>query len=90
MDEDFNTAGALGQLFDLVRTINQARAENASDEQLAPAQTALRDLSNVLGLMRESQEKATTVLTPLLTCWSTSATAAKNKTSILPTRSVIC
>ena len=60
MDEDFNTAGALGQLFDLVRTINQARAENATDEQLAPAQTALRDLSNVLGLMLESQEKATT------------------------------
>jgi len=60
MDEDFNTAGALGQLFDLVRAINQARAENATDEQLASAQTALKDLSNVLGLMLETQEQATT------------------------------
>ena len=60
MDEDFNTAGALGQLFDLVRVINQARAENATDEQLAPAQAALKDLSGVLGLMLESQEQATT------------------------------
>ena len=60
MDEDFNTAGALGQLFDLVRVINQARAENATDEQLAPAQAVLKDLSGVLGLMLESQEQATT------------------------------
>ncbi len=60
MDEDFNTAGALGQLFDLVRAINQARAENATDEQLAPAQAALKDLSGILGLMLESQAQATT------------------------------
>ena len=60
MDEDFNTAGALGQLFDLVRAINQARAENATDEQLKPAQAALKDLSSVLGLMLESQAQATT------------------------------
>ena len=60
MDEDFNTAGALGQLFDLVRAINQARAENATDEQLKPAQAALKDLSSILGLMLESQAQATT------------------------------
>lgn len=60
MDEDFNTAGALGQLFDLVRAINQARAENANDEQLKPAQAALKDLSGILGLMLESQPQATT------------------------------
>jgi len=29
MDEDFNTAGALGQIFDLVRMINQARLRHA-------------------------------------------------------------
>jgi cysteinyl-tRNA synthetase len=60
MDEDFNSAGALGQLFDLVRAINQARAENATDEQLAPAQATLKDLSGVLGLMLQEQKQATT------------------------------
>jgi cysteinyl-tRNA synthetase len=29
MDDDFNTAGAMGHLFDLVRVINQARADGA-------------------------------------------------------------
>lgn len=58
MDEDFNTAGALGQLFDLVRVINQARADNATDTQLIPAQTALRELGDVLGLLLESHEQA--------------------------------
>jgi cysteinyl-tRNA synthetase len=60
MDEDFNSAGALGQLFDLVRVINQARAENATDPELAPAQAALKELSSVLGLMLESKEQGTT------------------------------
>jgi cysteinyl-tRNA synthetase len=50
----------LGQLFDLVRAINQARAENATDEQLAPAQATLKDLSGVLGLMLQEQKQATT------------------------------
>jgi cysteinyl-tRNA synthetase len=60
MDEDFNSAGALGQLFDLVRAINQARAENATNEQLAPAQATLKDLSGVLGLMLQEQKQTTT------------------------------
>ena len=34
MDDDFNTAGALAQLFELVRAINQARADGATDDQL--------------------------------------------------------
>jgi cysteinyl-tRNA synthetase len=38
MDDDFNSAGALGHIFDLVRMINQARAEGATDEQLSTAQ----------------------------------------------------
>ena len=60
MDEDFNSAGALGQLFDLVRVINQARAEQATDAELAPAQTELKNLGGVLGLMLESSGKAST------------------------------
>ena len=38
MDDDFNTAGAMGNLFDLVRVINQARADGATDNQLKEAQ----------------------------------------------------
>ncbi len=50
MDDDFNTAGALGYLFDLVRAINQARADGADNPSLAPAQGLLRELTGVLGL----------------------------------------
>jgi cysteinyl-tRNA synthetase len=57
MNEDFNTAGALGSLFDLVRVINQARSENATDEQLAPAQKTFDELTGVLGLELEQREK---------------------------------
>jgi cysteinyl-tRNA synthetase len=50
MDDDFNTAGALGHLFDLVRAINQARADGADNPGLAPAQKQMRELTEVLGL----------------------------------------
>lgn len=50
MDDDFNTAGALSHLFELVRVINQARADGATDADLKDAQTALATLMNVLGL----------------------------------------
>jgi cysteinyl-tRNA synthetase len=50
MDDDFNTAGALGTLFDLVRAINSARDAGAEDEQLKPAQDTLRELTAVFGL----------------------------------------
>jgi cysteinyl-tRNA synthetase len=50
MDDDFNTAGALGSLFDLVRAINTARDSGADDALLKPAQDAIRELTGVLGL----------------------------------------
>ena len=50
MDNDFNSAGALSHLFELVRAINQTRAENATDAQLEPAQALLCELTAVLGL----------------------------------------
>ena len=50
MDDDFNTAGALGHLFDLVRAVNTARDAGATGEQLQPAQKTLRTLTSVLGL----------------------------------------
>ena len=50
MDDDFNTAAALGVLFELVRQINQARDAGATNEQLRASQDVLRELSGVLGL----------------------------------------
>jgi cysteinyl-tRNA synthetase len=50
MDDDFNSAGSLAVLFDLVREINQARANGATNAQLKPAQNLLCELAGVLGL----------------------------------------
>ena len=60
MDDDFNTAGALGHLFDLVRAINQARDMGHSDEELANAQKLLVELTQVLGLQIENQPETQT------------------------------
>ena len=53
MDDDFNTAGALGHLFELVRAINQARDAGVSAAYLEEAQQLLIFLSGVLGLTLE-------------------------------------
>jgi cysteinyl-tRNA synthetase len=50
MDDDFNTPLALAALYELVKAINTARADGATDEQLKPAQATLRELTGVLGL----------------------------------------
>jgi cysteinyl-tRNA synthetase len=50
MDDDFNGAGALGGLFDLVRVINQTRTSGATDAELQVAQDKIRELCAVLGL----------------------------------------
>jgi cysteinyl-tRNA synthetase len=57
MDDDFNSSGAMAQLFELVRAINQARADGGTDEQLSDAQQTLRSLSGVLGLRLAEAEK---------------------------------
>jgi cysteinyl-tRNA synthetase len=50
MDDDFNTAGALGHIFDFVKEINQARDEGADQASLEQAQGMLKELTGVLGL----------------------------------------
>ncbi len=55
MDDDFNTAGALSHLFDLVRSINQGRDMELADSELAGAQELLLELTGVLGLQLEKQ-----------------------------------
>ncbi|NPA30643.1 MAG: cysteine--tRNA ligase [Chloroflexi bacterium] len=67
MDDDFNTAVALGHLFDLVRAINQARDAGATQAQLEPAQATLRDLAEgVFGLHLTPTEAAMGDLAPLV------------------------
>ena len=58
MDDDFNSAGALGSLFDLVRMINTARDAGVAGEPFAAAQATLRELAGVLGLTLATTSKA--------------------------------
>ncbi|HET7011373.1 MAG TPA: cysteine--tRNA ligase [Anaerolineales bacterium] len=69
MDDDFNTAGALSQLFELVRAINQARDRGASNASLKVGQEALRELAGILGLrldVRRFDDKRAAPLLDLL------------------------
>jgi cysteinyl-tRNA synthetase len=50
MDDDFNTAGALGYLFELVTAINRARDAGVGGQPFAAAQDTLTELAGVLGL----------------------------------------
>jgi len=59
MDDDFNTAGALGHVFNLVRAVNTARDAGVGGEPFARAQMTLRKLAAVLGLeLREEKGRA--------------------------------
>lgn len=59
MDDDFNTPLALASLANLVKSINSARDQGATNEQMKPAQDALRELAGVLGLrLAEKQGSA--------------------------------
>ena len=58
MDDNFNAAGALGHVFNLVRAINAARDAGVGGEPFAQAQAAFRQLTDVLGLeLREEKVK---------------------------------
>ena len=65
MDDDFNTAGGIGNLFDLVRLLNRAieekklethGADDADKAELADAATVLKELAQILGIFKEEQE----------------------------------
>lgn len=53
MDDDFNTAQAIGYLFDLVREINRGREQGASAGALVEAKGILAELAGVLGFRLE-------------------------------------
>ncbi|GAB4122629.1 MAG: cysteine--tRNA ligase [Roseiflexaceae bacterium] len=50
MDDDFNTAGAMAALFELVRAINVARDAGVGPATIGQGQATLRELAAVLGL----------------------------------------
>jgi cysteinyl-tRNA synthetase len=64
MDDDFNTGGAIADLFDMVRELNkfadQQKLEEIGDvkdariQSFVKAATILRELSNILGLFRST------------------------------------
>lgn len=66
MDDDFNTAGALGHLFELVRATNQARDAGASPAVLNLAQALLIEFSAVLGLRLERPAQVGSPAEPLI------------------------
>jgi cysteinyl-tRNA synthetase len=67
MDDDFNTGGAIGDLFEMVRELNrhtdQAQLEEVGDVKdprivnFVAATRVLRELSNILGLFRAAPVK---------------------------------
>jgi cysteinyl-tRNA synthetase len=58
MEDDFNTPSALAALFELVRSINQARDAGQPPELLAVGQAVLRELAGVLGLRLDLRREA--------------------------------
>jgi cysteinyl-tRNA synthetase len=58
MDDDFNTPGALGALFDLVREINRRRDAGDPPGEVAAGQAMLQRLAAVLGLQLDAPERA--------------------------------
>ena len=62
MDDDFNTAGALASLFELVRLINRSRDEGLSAADLGAAQAKMAELAGVLGLRLEAIPEESTDL----------------------------
>ena len=67
MDDDFNSAGALASLFDLVRALNATRDAGATAGELAEAQSTLKELTSVLGLtLAEAETKGNQAADPFI------------------------
>jgi cysteinyl-tRNA synthetase len=66
MDDDFNTAGALGHLFELVRAINQARDRGVDQETLSKGQALLKEFTDVFGLQLSRTSREAEDIAPFL------------------------
>lgn len=58
MDDDLNTAGAIGVLFEAVRYANGLMAENAGKDLLAAALKLIKEIAGVLNLLTKEEEKS--------------------------------
>ncbi|MGI6497401.1 MAG: cysteine--tRNA ligase [Oscillospiraceae bacterium] len=59
MDDDFNTADAIGVLFELVRTVNTEMTKGVPSKEVAQTSLAMiRELTDVLGLLYEKREES--------------------------------
>ncbi len=54
MDDDINTAGAIGHLFELVRVVNQEVEAGAEHPVLRADRAVRRELSDILGLLQHT------------------------------------
>ncbi len=66
LDNDFNTAGGLAAIFDLVRAINSARDAGVGSEPFADAQSVFRTLTGVLGLRLAGPEAGGQSIAPFV------------------------
>jgi cysteinyl-tRNA synthetase len=66
MDDDFNTAGALAALFDLVHALNTARDAGVGGLPFGEAQAAFRSLADVLGLRLTAPQAAAQSIAPFV------------------------
>lgn len=66
MDDDFNTSAALAAIFELVRNLNQARSDGATEAQLLPARKVFNELTGVLGLELEEQSGSANAADPFI------------------------
>ncbi len=66
MDDDFNTAGALAVLFELVTAINRARDAGLGGAPFTAAQETLLELSGVLGLQLATAQPQSAEAAPFI------------------------
>ena len=97
MDDDFNTGGALGELFEIVHAVNRIRhrwrATAGNLPEYLAAVTVLRELSQILGLFRKppaaapGQRRRPDRHPCSTSCSSSAPGSARRRTSLWPTRS---
>ncbi|MDR3085825.1 MAG: cysteine--tRNA ligase [Christensenellaceae bacterium] len=78
MDDDLNTAGALGAMFDLVSSGNRIASEGVSAKALRAALDLLTELSSVLGLLYRAKGGAEDEGVDALVAQREAARKAKN------------
>ena len=100
MDDDFNTGGALGELFEIAHAVNRIvgngrAASGAMPAAYLAAVTVLRELSQILGLFRKPPARpqvrgdGLTARPCSNSCSSFVPGSARTRTSPWPTRFAI-